>query len=74
MHVLLLDGDFAAVEPLPPDVVEVVLRDDDGQDGHAGVLGTASMLLVTMLLPSISQNHHHCSSDLQLETITEVHL
>ena len=30
MHVLLLDDDFAAVEPLPPDVVEVVLRDDDG--------------------------------------------
>ena len=38
MYVDLLDDDFAAVEPLAARVVEVVLRDDDGQDGHASIL------------------------------------
>ena len=42
----LLDDDFSAVEPLAARVVEVVLRDDDGQDGHARVLGNDSVLLV----------------------------
>ena len=49
MYVASLDDDFAAVEPLPSRVVEVVLRDDDGQDGHARVLGNDSLLLIINL-------------------------
>ena len=42
-----LDDDLAAVEPLAARVVEVVLRDDDGQDGHARVLINNSVLMVS---------------------------
>ena len=50
MVLILLDYDFAAVEPLPPGVVEVVLRDDDRQDGHAGVLRNDSLLFIKNII------------------------
>ena len=61
MVLILLDYDFAAVEPLPTGVVEVVLRDDDRQDGHAGVLRNDFCCLLKISL-MINKNYHQFAS------------